>query len=187
MTRLFSRNVLILLVVFFSCAACARAGTTGDASSEAPEEVDDVAEVEGGVECTNDSHCDDLIACTIDHCTDGVCEPATGNCVSVDKPNGTLCDDADPCTEGDACTNGVCGGTAKDCSALDGPCTDGVCEAQNKQGQMFGRDRFKEIIRKNSNLEAEAIRKAVFEAVAAFREEAPQEDDITLLLMKFLS
>jgi len=64
--------------------------------------------------------------------------------------------------------------------------TDGVLEAQNSKGEMFGKDRFKEIIRLSAGLGAEGIRLAVIDAVTAFRGEAQQEDDITLVVLKFL-
>jgi hypothetical protein len=50
---------------------------------------------------------------------------------------------------------------------------------------MFGKERFKEVVRKNARLETESIRKAVFEAVTKFRGDEPQEDDITLVVLKF--
>jgi serine phosphatase RsbU (regulator of sigma subunit) len=64
--------------------------------------------------------------------------------------------------------------------------TDGVMEAHNKESEMFGRDRLKKIIRQYANLGAEGIRLAVIDAVSAFRGEAHQEDDITLVVLKFL-
>jgi serine phosphatase RsbU (regulator of sigma subunit) len=64
--------------------------------------------------------------------------------------------------------------------------TDGVWETCNKEGEMFGRDRFKEIIRRNADLESEDIRLAIIDAVATFRGEAQQGDDITLVVSKFL-
>jgi serine phosphatase RsbU (regulator of sigma subunit) len=63
--------------------------------------------------------------------------------------------------------------------------TDGIFEAHNPEGEMFGKIRFKEVVRKNAGLEAEGIRKAVFEAVTEFRGDEPQEDDITLVVLKF--
>jgi len=63
--------------------------------------------------------------------------------------------------------------------------TDGVWEARNKKGEMFGRKRFKEIIRRHAGSGAESIRLAIIDAVAAFRGEAQQEDDITLVVLKF--
>jgi serine phosphatase RsbU (regulator of sigma subunit) len=64
--------------------------------------------------------------------------------------------------------------------------TDGVLEAHNKNGEMFGRDRVKEIIRRYAALGAEGIRLAIIDAVTAFRQDAHQEDDITLVVLKFL-
>jgi sigma-B regulation protein RsbU (phosphoserine phosphatase) len=64
--------------------------------------------------------------------------------------------------------------------------TDGVLEAHNQNGDMFGKDRFKAIIRQNAELTADGIRTAIIEAVENFRQGAPQEDDITLVVLKFL-
>ena len=63
--------------------------------------------------------------------------------------------------------------------------TDGVWEAHDVQGEMFGKDRFKEVIRRTSSRSAEGIRQAVVDAVTDFRGEAAQEDDITLVVIKF--
>jgi sigma-B regulation protein RsbU (phosphoserine phosphatase) len=64
--------------------------------------------------------------------------------------------------------------------------TDGVLEAHNKKDEMFGRDRVKELIRRYADLGAEGIRLAIIDAVTAFRGDAQQEDDITLVVLKFL-
>jgi predicted ATPase/serine phosphatase RsbU (regulator of sigma subunit)/tRNA A-37 threonylcarbamoyl transferase component Bud32 len=64
--------------------------------------------------------------------------------------------------------------------------TDGIFEAHNPAGEMFGKDRFKAVVRENAGLEAEGLRKAVFQAVTEFRGTEPQEDDITLVVLKFL-
>jgi predicted ATPase/serine phosphatase RsbU (regulator of sigma subunit) len=63
--------------------------------------------------------------------------------------------------------------------------TDGIFEAHNPAGEMFGKARFKEIVRQNYGLEAEGLRKAIFQAVTEFRGAEPQEDDITLVILKF--
>jgi sigma-B regulation protein RsbU (phosphoserine phosphatase) len=63
--------------------------------------------------------------------------------------------------------------------------TDGVWEAHNQNGEMFGRKRFKDIIRRHAASGAEDIRTAIIDAVTAFRGEAQQEDDITLVVLKF--
>lgn len=39
------------------------------------------------------------------------------------------CDDADPCTTGDACQQGRCTGAAKDCAAKAGPCKSATCDS----------------------------------------------------------
>jgi sigma-B regulation protein RsbU (phosphoserine phosphatase) len=64
--------------------------------------------------------------------------------------------------------------------------TDGIMEAHNQDGDMFGKDRIKEVIRRNAGLDADGIRRAMFTAVEDFRGKAPQEDDITLVVSKFL-
>ena len=63
--------------------------------------------------------------------------------------------------------------------------TDGVLEAHNEKGEMFGKERYKEVIRQNAALGAEDMRMAIIEAIANFRGGAPQEDDITLVITKF--
>lgn len=63
--------------------------------------------------------------------------------------------------------------------------SDGIWETQNEQGEMFGKNRLKDIVRNNINLGAEEIHKAVMKAVDDFRGQAPQEDDVTLVVMKF--
>jgi uncharacterized repeat protein (TIGR01451 family) len=41
----------------------------------------------------------------------GICEPMTGLCTNPSRPDGTTCDDDDPCTAGDHCAAGTCVGT----------------------------------------------------------------------------
>ena len=64
--------------------------------------------------------------------------------------------------------------------------TDGIMETHNETGDMFGRDRLKAVIRENADSGAESIRNAIIDAVTTFRGKASQEDDITLVVMKFL-
>ena len=63
--------------------------------------------------------------------------------------------------------------------------TDGIFETHNSQGEQFGRERFNDIIRETADRPAKDIRQAVIEATAAFREDGPQEDDVTLVVIKF--
>jgi PAS domain S-box-containing protein len=64
--------------------------------------------------------------------------------------------------------------------------TDGVWEAQNDKGEMFGKRRLKELISMNAALGAEDIRDSIVEAVSAFQAKTPQYDDITLVVLKYL-
>ena len=64
--------------------------------------------------------------------------------------------------------------------------TDGLWENRNTKGEMFGRERFKNIIRQNDSLSAKEIQASIIEAVTNFRGKARQEDDITLVILKFL-
>lgn len=83
----------------------------------------------------------------------GTCDPATGVCTNVAKPDSASCSDSDACTRTDTCPGGVCKGTnpveckAKDechgagsCDSETGtcstpskpdgvPCADGACNA----------------------------------------------------------
>ncbi len=63
------------------------------------------------------SHLDD--ACTITRCN-----PADGACsTTIDRADGTPCDDGDACSSGDACSAGTCKGTAiGTCGATFGAC-----------------------------------------------------------------
>lgn len=49
-------------------------------------------------------------------CTLGACDPETGACVAVDRPDGTDCDDDDGCTVTSTCMAGAC--VASDAGAL---------------------------------------------------------------------
>lgn len=60
-------------------------------------------------------------------CTTGVCNETTGACEPQPANDGQTCNDGQFCTVNDQCDNGMCAGVARDCSHLDGPCTDGVC------------------------------------------------------------
>lgn len=75
--------------------------------------------------------CDDDDACTVaetcrkggcagtrvtceaaDQCHfDVICDPETGKCPTLERPNGHPCDDGVACTSEDRCSGGICGGT----------------------------------------------------------------------------
>jgi len=62
--------------------------------------------------------------------------------------------------------------------------TDGIFETQNPNGEMFGRQRFYDIIRHNTSRPASQILKTALEAVDNFRKGLPPEDDLTLVVVK---
>ena len=62
--------------------------------------------------------------------------------------------------------------------------TDGIWEACNRHGEMFGKDRFREIIRRNANAEANEILNAVYSELDSFTLGLKPEDDITLVVMR---
>ena len=64
--------------------------------------------------------------------------------------------------------------------------TDGIREAQNDKGEMFGSDRLRESIRKRAAESAETIQNGIIKDLGIFQGEAPQEDDITLVVVKLL-
>ena len=62
--------------------------------------------------------------------------------------------------------------------------TDGIWEAPNISGNMFGKERICDIIRRNASLSANEIVNVMIESLNSFRDGAEIEDDITLVLMK---
>jgi len=64
--------------------------------------------------------------------------------------------------------------------------TDGIHESRNREDTMFGQARVRQIIQKNSQASAEVIQNAVIDALQAFKGDVPQEDDVTLVVIKLL-
>lgn len=62
--------------------------------------------------------------------------------------------------------------------------TDGIWEANNKVGKMFGKERFREIIRENAQANAEDVLSAVYHELKEFTKGQKSEDDITLVIVK---
>jgi PAS domain S-box-containing protein len=62
--------------------------------------------------------------------------------------------------------------------------TDGIWEACNRDGEMFGKQRFREIIRQNAQQSASLIIDAVYNDLNRFRPGLKQADDITLVVIK---
>ena len=66
-------------------------------------------------------------------------------------------------------------------------CSDGVSEAMNVNGEEFAAERLIDIVRQSRELTPRAIVDAIFEAVEAFREGAPQNDDMTAVAVKIIA
>jgi sigma-B regulation protein RsbU (phosphoserine phosphatase) len=64
--------------------------------------------------------------------------------------------------------------------------TDGIWEARNEAEELFGKDRLRETIAAHADESASHIYAAILDAVAAYRGDAPQEDDVTLVVIKGL-
>ena len=62
--------------------------------------------------------------------------------------------------------------------------TDGIWETTNSQGEPFGKDRFRNIIKSHSTATAQEILDNVFDEVNRFTEGVPPQDDITLVIIK---
>ncbi len=64
--------------------------------------------------------------------------------------------------------------------------TDGIREARNRYGEMFGNATLQTIIRRNATTSAAKILQAVFTALDLFRQGFKSEDDMTLVVVKVL-
>jgi len=62
-------------------------------------------------------------------------------------------------------------------------CTDGIWEARNLQGEMFGKEPIYDIIRNNSSFSANEILNAMIESLNSFQKGVKIEDDITLVII----
>ncbi len=64
--------------------------------------------------------------------------------------------------------------------------TDGIWEARNEFGEMFGKDALCEVIRRHAHKPADTICEAVSQALDAFRGPVQYNDDVTLVVIKFI-
>lgn len=64
--------------------------------------------------------------------------------------------------------------------------TDGIWESENPSNETFGKKRLREIIRKNHHMPAADLVAAVLKNVQQFRDGAPQTDDVTLVVARFV-
>ena len=62
--------------------------------------------------------------------------------------------------------------------------TDGISEAMNAYDDCFGETRLGEIVQNHSHLSSEELRERVLREIAAFVGDAPQHDDMTMILLK---
>ena len=62
--------------------------------------------------------------------------------------------------------------------------TDGIWETQNSQGELYGKDRLREVLRNNASRSASEVVQAVLDDVEHYRGQAPQEDDVTLMVCR---
>lgn len=62
--------------------------------------------------------------------------------------------------------------------------TDGIWEARNSDNELFGTERYLKTIRDNAHRSAIEIQEAIISAVTRFKKDMPQEDDITLVVIK---
>jgi serine phosphatase RsbU (regulator of sigma subunit) len=61
--------------------------------------------------------------------------------------------------------------------------TDGIVEAMNEKQEIFGFDRLLEVVQSSQSMTAEALLKEVLSRVAEFVGEAPQHDDLTVIVV----
>jgi phosphoserine phosphatase RsbU/P len=62
--------------------------------------------------------------------------------------------------------------------------TDGIWETQNARGQMFGKKRFRDVVRSQARQPAAGILQAVIAALDDFCHPLAKEDDVTLVVVK---
>ena len=65
--------------------------------------------------------------------------------------------------------------------------TDGIWESHNADNEMFGKKRFKDIIRAQADKPAKEILDSVITGLDEFRHPLQKEDDVTLVIIKVLS
>jgi sigma-B regulation protein RsbU (phosphoserine phosphatase) len=64
--------------------------------------------------------------------------------------------------------------------------TDGIWETRNGDGRPFGKDALRNLIRRHADCPADEIAEAITNALAEFRQSKPQEDDVTLVVIKIV-
>ena len=64
--------------------------------------------------------------------------------------------------------------------------TDGIWETENPRGEMFGKQRLREVIRQHRHQSSQEIIQAITSALANHRQTSSQQDDITMVVVKRL-
>jgi len=62
--------------------------------------------------------------------------------------------------------------------------TDGITEAANAEGEMFGDERFRDVVVRHRGRPAREIEERVYSSVTRFADGAPQTDDLTMVVVK---
>jgi len=62
--------------------------------------------------------------------------------------------------------------------------TDGISEAMNARDDCFGEGRLGQLVERHANLPSDELRERVLREISAFVGEAPQHDDMTMILLK---
>ena len=62
--------------------------------------------------------------------------------------------------------------------------TDGIWEARDKGGEMFSKDRIRQIIRRNATRTANDIQNAILDSLKRFQKDVKLEDDMTFVVIK---
>ena len=62
--------------------------------------------------------------------------------------------------------------------------TDGIWESRSPDGEMFGKDRWREVVRRHRDGTASEILEAVFQALEVFTAAARPHDDVTFIVIK---
>jgi sigma-B regulation protein RsbU (phosphoserine phosphatase) len=62
--------------------------------------------------------------------------------------------------------------------------TDGLWETRNESGEMFGKERLKDLIRRYAHLSSKQMTTSIIDELQGFRKSVKQDDDITLVVIK---
>jgi sigma-B regulation protein RsbU (phosphoserine phosphatase) len=65
--------------------------------------------------------------------------------------------------------------------------TDGIWEAHNAQGEIFGKESLFEIIRQYADKSAKEMVTAIIDSLDRFRQDVIPEDDVTLVVVKIVA